>query len=584
MCGLNAGIDDVWSPHGDSTRADVSLQQKRAFSVHSAEFPTSLGNEGRVIFPAAKETSPSWRRFSSKTELTIPPSLAAQAADEAHTRAEASGYDRFEAHLTSGGDDRSLILEGTGTNKYHIRPQPVDPAHVFRGSCTGNPPTERGYAAAGELFWDVLSGLEGEDLDLALRDVFSEQRTRLTSLLRLPPGAEVVLCPSGSDAEYIPLAIARALKPKTRIANGITQLKEIGAGSAPAAVGKYFSTHAPLVGQIPDEMEYLAGFKGVNGTVIAARGNRGEVIDASKEMKEFEDHALANELYPIVHGVFGGKTGIRDSQMPSSLEGGEKSLGVVDACQARFSLDELHQWLDQDSLVLFTGSKFYQAPPFCGAVIIPSAIAEKLRKSPAPQPQEIFSSDGLGGFLTDKELSRCFKNWKPRLRKNDTNNVGLALRWQAGLAGMEAAASIPDSKQTEAVEEWAGAVTKMVEGQSALDPWCVERSIISIRVAKEGGWLNMSESRDLYRWMSMDVSAIIPDATEKEKITLSKAAYIGQPVDVSDSHAIVRIALGVESLLSFLKNKERTLEEDQLVVQKLAAIGRHFETLKKSGQ
>ena len=94
----------------------------------------------------------------------------------------------------------------------------------------------------------------------------------------------------------------------------------------------------------------------------------------------------------------------------------------------------------------------------------------------------------------------------------------------------------------------------------------------------------MSESRDLYRWMSMDVSAIIPDATEKEKITLSKAAYIGQPVDVSDSHAIVRIALGVESLLSFLKNKERTLEEDQLVVQKLAAIGRHFETLKKSGQ
>jgi hypothetical protein len=55
-------------------------------------------------------------------------------------------------------------------------------------------------------------------------------------------------------------------------------------------------------------------------------------------------------------------------------------------------------------------------------------------------------------------------------------------------------------------------------------------------------------------------------------------------VDVSDSHAIARIALGAESLLSYMGDKSVTLEEDCAAVKKLAAIAKHFETLRKSGQ
>ena len=93
----------------------------------------------------------------------------------------------------------------------------------------------------------------------------------------------------------------------------------------------------------------------------------------------------------------------------------------------------------------------------------------------------------------------------------------------------------------------------------------------------------MSELRDLYRWMSMDVSGLVPDATEEEKEALSQSTYIGQPVHVSDSHAIVRIALGVESLVSYLDDSNSSCNEDQAVVKKLAAIGKHFATLKDSG-
>jgi hypothetical protein len=124
----------------------------------------------------------------------------------------------------------------------------------------------------------------------------------------------------------------------------------------------------------------------------------------------------------------------------------------------------------------------------------------------------------------------------------------------------------------------------MARAESELDPCYVERSIVSIRVAKTGGeWMSMGELRELYRWMSMDVSQLVPGASAEERECLSKPAYIGQPVDVSESHAIVRIALGVESLLTYLDDKAATLEEDRATIQKLAAIARHFDSLKKSG-
>jgi hypothetical protein len=136
----------------------------------------------------------------------------------------------------------------------------------------------------------------------------------------------------------------------------------------------------------------------------------------------------------------------------------------------------------------------------------------------------------------------------------------------------------------------------MVHEESQLDPCYVERSIVSIRVRRaeaaapgggnengNGGWLDMGELRDLYRWMSMDVSDLVPEAGSEERRDLSRPAYIGQPVDVSEEHGIVRIALGVESLLSYLDDREATLEEDRATVRKLAAIARHFGTLKRSG-
>jgi hypothetical protein len=398
----------------------------------------------------------------------------------------------------------------------------------------------------------------------------------------LPKGAEVVLCPSGSDAEYIPIAIARALNPRIeKIVNIITQKREIGAGSSVAAGGEYFSTHTPLYGRLGDNSnDQLSGFDNIIEVSILAREDDGAVINASAVASEVARKAKAEGAYPIVHGVFGGKTGLRDEILPSSRDGGRTSMGVVDACQGRFSLEELHTWLNNDCIVLFTGSKFYQAPPFCGALILPTRIAEQLRKLPPPSPLSMFGDDGIGGFLTDMELPDCMESWKSLLRRDDSvNNVGLALRWEAGLAGMEALVSTPDALRTKAIDRWAGTVSDMVRAQPDLDTYCVERSIISIRLRRRNGkgWLNMKELREVYRYISLDLSDMAPvEASAAEKAILSVCCYMGQPVDVATSFAIVRIALGSESLAAYLHNPTRTLQDDEVIVNKLAVVAKYF--------
>lgn len=150
---------------------------------------------------------------------------------------------------------------------------------------------------------------------------------------------------------------------------------------------------------------------------------------------------------------------------------------------------------------------------------------------------------------------------------------------------MEALSPISDEKRTAAYAEWADGVVKLVNEDEFLDAWWLERSIVSIRVANgnDRKWLNVDELRQLFRMMSMNLSDAVPSATPEEREALSKIAYIGQPVDVSESHGIVRIALGVDSMLSYLENPESTLSEDKWVVKKLSAIGKHFQTLMANG-
>lgn len=517
---------------------------------------------------------------------------AEKAHMEARQMAAKHGYNTIEQLFTTGGDDRNLILAESGTNKYHCKPQPIEENMIFRGSCTCNFPTQRGYDKAQKLYTSRLEVLEGPDLEKEVAKVFAEQRARISQCLELPDGCEIIICPSGSDSEYLPIAIARALQPATqngqKIVNVVTQLREVGAGSAPASGGQWFSSHAPLLGKVrKDDGTHLEGFceTKIDTVTIPARKEDGEPIDASAQAATIAENATAQGAYPIVHGVFGGKTGLRDRTMPGSSAIGTKSLGVVDACQGRFSLKELHSWIKKDSIVLFTASKFFQAPPFCGAVIIPPRIAERLRVAGAPGPESMFDERGLGAFLTAKELPDCLNSWAPMLN-NEYSNIGLALRWEAGLAGMEHLATTPDEERVAAVKVWSSEVSDMVDRQPELDAWCVERSIVSVRLRSNSGdsaWLSFDQLKDVYHWMSLDLSDAVKDLLDADQTVMATRISVGQPVDVAESHGILRIALGADSLASITQgSKVAILAEDQTVVRKLALLSKHFPELSRA--
>ena len=142
-----------------SRRAVLSLVCTLPATLRASAFAFATSSSSSRAFGAIGTTTTLFSTGRS-TRNIVEPSPAMKAAEEARQLALSHGYSDFEAWLTSGGDDRSLIKK-TGANKYHIRPQPIAQGAVFRGSCTGNPPTARGYNAAAELYKTKLLCRQG---------------------------------------------------------------------------------------------------------------------------------------------------------------------------------------------------------------------------------------------------------------------------------------------------------------------------------------------------------------------------------------------------------------------------------------
>ena len=75
-------------------------------------------NQSRAFSTNAAGSRRSFATVPSYEEQALP---IQKFDEEAYNSAIAEGFSDFEASLTLGGDDRSLIKEGVGTNKYHIK-------------------------------------------------------------------------------------------------------------------------------------------------------------------------------------------------------------------------------------------------------------------------------------------------------------------------------------------------------------------------------------------------------------------------------------------------------------------------------
>lgn len=78
---------------------------------------------------------------------------------------------------------------------------------------------------------------------------------------------------------------------------------------------------------------------------------------------------------------------------------------VIDACQLRSQPENIHKYAANGFLTIITGSKFFCAPPFCGAVLLTPAALMELEAGHEQIPV------GLMDYFTRHEVWSLIIGW-----------------------------------------------------------------------------------------------------------------------------------------------------------------------------
>lgn len=361
--------------------------------------------------------------------------------------------------LTSGGDER-IARDAAGVNRYGTPAQPDDGA-VWLSSSTASAVTPGGYRAAGAAFRAQRLGTSQPAV------WFDSIRQRLLRLFGIA-GAEIVLCASGTEAEFLALHAARAiLGPCLR--NIVIAPKETGSGVMNAAAGRHF-TSSSARGDGVKAGDYLDGFDCGPADVraVSLRDDLGLVrgdADLDAEIEALCAEADADERAILLHDLDCSKTGLagprRETVARLTKRYGERMLVVVDACQLRCTPETIKGHLALGRFVMISGSKFAGGPPFCGALLIPPPHVAALRRARIPQ--------GLGAYTSRHDWPHALQ---PRLAYSGCadHNLGLGLRWEAALHEIEAYHGLPKSLRHDVTTAFGAAVEAELAAHPQLRP------------------------------------------------------------------------------------------------------------------
>jgi hypothetical protein len=360
--------------------------------------------------------------------------------------------------LGTGGDRRILPDAITRRNRYGTRTTPADDEISFSSTTASNVSRE-GFLAAGiELgrLIDIAS-----PSPVASDQWFANIRDRIARNLGCA-GAQVILAASGTDAELLALCMIAGVSSRP-LTNVLVAPDETGNGVPRAAAGRHYSDltalgsavepGAPLEGLPPDRIEVRT---------IAIRNETGEPrhqheIDA--DIIAAVELELRRDRDVLVHVLDTSKTGLpavtrQAARHVAALAPGRVQV-VVDACQFRGSISRVRQDLADGFVVALTGSKFIAGPPFSGALLIPSALAEDLAaRSDIPAGLAEYSAAQDWPAALRRRMNFAFKS---------ELNLGLGLRWVAALANLDSYAEIDESRQRLVKEQFVRLVRSRID-------------------------------------------------------------------------------------------------------------------------
>ena len=455
--------------------------------------------------------------------------------------------------LSQGADER-IFLRDDGTIKYGI--SLTDTGVVNRGSCTANPLNHEDLT--------YLQQLQGEHKTTTeWADVLETCTQGIQREIHGPgdPAFEVFYAPSGTDLMYYPLLFGRLLHPDKPLLNVVTCLEELGSGTKLSSRGKYFSAYSQFGEALPTG-EDIIDASNLETVFYQARSEQGEILTHDQAILALVQ-AHPQHLI-IVNLVYGSKSGIQDNLELIDKIDAPNVIWNVDLCQFRHRRSIVNRLIGKGALVMITGSKFYQAPPFCGALLVPQGLyrqLDQLANWEAARPfQKIFSQ-----YDFPKPLRRHLSFLSGQI------NVAGILRWSVAVREMKRYLGIDREKRMEKVRAWNQTIIRemdRLEGFELIpDHKQTNKSIISFRLRKGAAYLSHEAlKRFHYELVSQHYG---------QQYTFDRI-FIGQPVAYTNS-SFLRLSIGAKNVRQFVADDEREFARDREILYIIADKLKHFE-------
>lgn len=434
--------------------------------------------------------------------------------------------------METGGDGRIVVNPVTGVNKYMVAPRPSNV--LAYSSSTANDISPAAFAEVQRRL-----ALLAPDLELGIErysQALEHLRGRLRAALRLPASTRIVFAASGTDLEYIGLAIAHR-RDTSGIDNILLGADEVGSGCGQAARGYFFADRTALgLAVTPSAPADPTGRTDVRLINVPVRGPGGSAIPSEDILLEIGDvvsEAIRAGRHPLIHIVHGSKTGLI---LPSFAHidalrrrFGQQLSFVVDACQCRLGDAAIAAYLSRGATVFLTGSKFMGGPPFSGIALVPQAAAEA-------------SAGLLPGFDRIFYRAEWPEDWHGTDRLRQGTNLGLLLRLEASIYELELfqKLSAADIRRTlDLFDESVDMLTRRLgaarvlpyatgEWQEARSHPLEMRTLVTIDLSQTSDPVEFDRAAVLHRMLFQPLGRAGTSAFERE--AAERRIRLGQPV------------------------------------------------------
>ena len=443
--------------------------------------------------------------------------------------------------MSQGGDDRITIDERSGLNSYGCAPSPM--ASVMYSSSTASSISSEAYRHVQAVHFRLRQQLKDDSANAIYSGSLEQARVRIRAAYCLEEATDIVFAPSGTDLEYLALAIA--MQDDQPVCNLVVEVEEVGSGCQFSQAGQYFAPRTAM-GKDVTKGKQLPGFapERIKVCTLRMRSDMGPV-QAMEAYEAALSDAIADALEqgerPLVHVIHRSKTGIIApslSSLDTLLERfGERMDVVVDACQGRISPGAIDAYLKRNATVFITGSKFFAGPPFSAFALVPPGLAARMEGKKALPA-------GLADFFARPEMPPHWQACDGGLP--DTVNFGMLLRLEAALFEIERFFGLPQGQAELVIDAFNAAVTEIGDGLpfrlvdaatagdlSGHEPSPLDRKMLhvvelTLAHSQTEKPLTFEQARTLYRLLYSDISDHFSEP--EDILTAREICHLGQPV------------------------------------------------------